>query len=249
MGLGYGTDTGVRGRGGMKQRWVNSRGHHYSVDLLASQIKYSLTGQYIIPGKNPNTDFFALRVGYTAEDSDSKDSQTALVGISKQRNDGKWQKITSLDYQQERFTFSDETQTTVLLMPGLNWTYVDADNPLNVSQGVRLNLQLRGAHDTLLSDVSFIQAAARSKWIHSLSEKGRLILRGDLGSTLIEDNFDAIPASIRFFTGGDRTVRGYSLDSIGPRDEDDEVIGGKHMIVGSLEYDYRFVISGVLPLL
>ena len=124
-------------------------------------------------------------------------------------------------------------------MPGLNWTYVSTNDPLNVDQGFRINLQLRGANENLLSDTSFIQAAVRSKWIYSFTETSRFILRGDVGTTVLENDFSAIPASIRFFTGGDRTVRGYSLDSIGPRDENDEVIGGKHLMVGSLEYDYR----------
>ena len=92
VGLGYGTDSGVRGRGGMRQRWVNRRGHHYRLDLLASEIRYSFTGEYTIPGKDPRSDFFALRTGFTAEDSDSKDSETALIGVSKQSQDGKWKK-------------------------------------------------------------------------------------------------------------------------------------------------------------
>ncbi|HAI23845.1 MAG TPA: outer membrane protein assembly factor, partial [Alcanivorax sp.] len=47
-----------------------------------------------------------------------------------------------------------------------------------------------------------------------------------------------LPASIRFFAGGDASVRGFAYESLGPLDNDGEVIGGRHLLVGSLEYDH-----------
>ena len=241
FGLGYGTDTGVRGRGGLEQRRVNRWGHRYEAQLLASQVQYSVAGEYIIPGEDPRTDSFNLRTKLTVEDSAVKDSATASFGVSQQRQDGAWLKIASLDYQWERFTFGDTTETTRLLIGGLNWTRVDADpDRLNVSDGSRLGFELRAGASFLLSDITFVQAAVRGKWIKSLSEKQRFILRADAGTTYIRDvDFDRLPSSLRFFAGGDSSVRGYSLDSIGPRNADDDVIGGKHLLSGSVEYEYR----------
>ena len=243
VGLGYGTDTGVRGRFSVEARRVNRRGHRYRINLLGSQIRYSLTGEYIIPGADPRTDSYALRTGFSGEDSDVKDSQTALIGVSWQRQEGRWLKVRSLDYQWERFRFGDEEQTTTLLIPRFNWTRVVPEDRLYVTEGSSISLELRGAHDALLSDVTFIQGAARGKWIKTLTEDqdGRIILRGELGTTAISQDFDRLPASLRFFAGGDRSVRGYSLDSIGPRNEADDVIGGKHLVVGSLEYEHRIL--------
>ncbi|MDH3640424.1 MAG: BamA/TamA family outer membrane protein, partial [Gammaproteobacteria bacterium] len=42
----------------------------------------------------------------------------------------------------------------------------------------------------------------------------------------------------RFFTGGDRSVRGYGFNALGVTDENGEVIGGRHLLVGSVEYDH-----------
>jgi translocation and assembly module TamA len=36
-------------------------------------------------------------------------------------------------------------------------------------------------------------------------------------------------------------VRGYKLDIIGPTDAQGSVVGGKHLVVASLEYDYRIL--------
>ena len=44
---------------------------------------------------------------------------------------------------------------------------------------------------------------------------------------------------MRFFTGGDTSVRGYQYGELGATNDLDEVVGGKHMLVGSVEYDMR----------
>ena len=63
------------------------------------------------------------------------------------------------------------------------------------------------------------------------------------------DDFHALPPPLRFFAGGDQTIRGYSYQSLGPKvnrcgfDADDPgrcadfVIGGKHLAVLSAEFE------------
>ncbi|MDQ2694337.1 MAG: autotransporter assembly complex protein TamA [Pseudomonadota bacterium] len=236
-GAGYGTDTGVRGRIGLENRRVNRWGHRYKVDLFASQIKFGLTADYTIPLKNPTTDQLVFRTGYTDEDSDSIDSQKFVIGASRQLQRGLWTHIYSLDFQQETFTFGDVEESSILLIPSGVWTRIKADDRLNTTEGNRIIFELRGAYEGLLSDVSFLQGVVRGKLIEPVGDDGRLILRGDIGTSLVSD-FDQLPASVRFFAGGDRSVRGYSLDSIGP-EEDGEVVGGKNLVIGSVEYEHR----------
>jgi len=42
---------------------------------------------------------------------------------------------------------------------------------------------------------------------------------------------------VRFFAGGDNSVRGYDFETIGPVDADGNVTGGNNLAVFSLEYD------------
>ncbi len=239
LGLGYGTDTGVRGKFGFEQRWLNPWGDHFKIELLASQIGSALTGEYTIPGIDPVTEAWVLRSGLSYENSPViKSTYTGLVGASWKKQYGLWQGIGSLDYRVDSFEFENR-QISHLLIPGISVNHVAVDDPVNINQGTLLALQLRGAYEPLLSDVSFIQGVANGKWIQRLSEHGRLIARGSLGTTAVSD-FNALPPALRFFTGGDTSVRGYQLDTIAPRDARDNIIGGKHLIVGSLEYEYRF---------
>ena len=61
-----------------------------------------------------------------------------------------------------------------------------------------------------------------------------------MGRTFSPD-FRDLPATLRFFTGGDQTVRGFRYLELGPRDAAGESIGGRALIAGSLEVDYRFL--------
>ena len=45
---------------------------------------------------------------------------------------------------------------------------------------------------------------------------------------------------LRFFAGGDRSVRGYGYQTIGPLNSDGRVIGGKSLLVASTEVEHYF---------
>jgi translocation and assembly module TamA len=44
---------------------------------------------------------------------------------------------------------------------------------------------------------------------------------------------------VRFFAGGDVSVRGYAYNSLGPTDPLGAVIGGSNLLVGSVEIDQQ----------
>ncbi|TCO82420.1 autotransporter secretion outer membrane protein TamA [Plasticicumulans lactativorans] len=238
FGLGYGTDTGPRARIAYADRWINAEGHRLNVDLRLAPVKSTLTGEYLIPGEDPRTDQYAIRTGFEREDSSTLFSEVGLFGVGARHQDGLWQRVLSLDYQFERYREDEELRNSKLLIPGVTWSRIEADDRMNVSQGTRLDLRLRGAAEPLLSDLSFVQASVSAKWVWRLTADSRLLTRGDLGTTW-SSNDPALPPSIRFAAGGDNSVRGYDYKSIGPRDSDDKVLGGKRLIVGSLEYEHR----------
>src|SRR5262249_11102981 len=91
--------------------------------------------------------------------------------------------------------------------------------------------------DALGSDTSFVQTIARGKWIWSTRKMSRFIVRGELGATA-EQSFDELPPSVRFFAGGDNSVRGYDFESLGPVDDTGKVIGGESLATMSFEYEH-----------
>ena len=239
-GLGYGTDTGARGSMRVEQRWINRQGHHYEAELRLSQIKSLIGGKYIIPGTDPTTDEYALTAGYIQQNYNQQDYELITLGGSWQGQDGKWLKNFNLNFQYEDYQVGNEPRaTSLLLIPGLNWTWVDADNRMYATRGLLFGFQLRGASTALLSDISFAQGMLNLKGVYALNDDSRFLARGSLGATVIAQDFEQLPTSLRFFAGGDASVRGYAYNSIGPTDDEGTVIGGKNLLVGSLEYEHR----------
>ena len=180
-GLGYGTDTGVRGKLKMEQRWINPQGHHYEAELQLSPIKSLIGFKYIIPGQNPTTDEYALTAGYTQQ-SDDQDYERIALGGSWQRQDGKWLKNYNLSFQYEDYQVGDEPRSTsLLLIPGLNWTWIDANDRLYATRGLLFGFELRGASTALLSDINFLQGVLHLKWVRALNtpEGGTHLLTQD----------------------------------------------------------------------
>lgn len=242
LGAGYGTDTGARIKAGIVGRRVNKRGHKYLAEALVSQISYGAAGEYIIPGKDPRSDNYGLRASYLDEHSDVRNFQSFNIGGYYRFRDGLWMRTYALDYRIERYELEEQTPTSTLLIPSVEWTRTypaELDRRIYVINGAWLQLRLRGGHKSLLSDTSFLQPQVSAKWIRSFGNKSRLIGRAGAGTTWVSD-FQALPTSLRYFTGGDRTVRGYKYNVIGPLDspDDEETEGGKHLLEASLEYEY-----------
>ncbi len=237
LGLGYGTDTGVRGSLGWVKPLINEAGHSMRTDLKVSEIENSLYLQYSIPVFDPRNDRLIFSIGLVDEETDTSESELQTVGVSLNRSRGHWRETLSLDYQREDFEVADTRDQTSLLLPGASWSRTWGDNQIFTLDGIRLDLDAQGAHEDLLSDVGFVQLQGSIKFIQKLSSSNRLIARGRLGSTWTEE-FDELPSSVRFFAGGAQSVRGYAYESLGPEDENGEVEGGKYLMVGSVEFDH-----------
>ncbi len=237
LGLGYGTDTGARAGLGWQKPLVNTSGHSLRTDLKVSEIENSLSVEYAIPVLDPRRDRLVLSAGLVDEETDTSSSRVDTVGGSLNRGRGKWRETLSLEYQREDFTVADTRDSTTLLIPGASWSRIWGGNQIFTLDGIRLDLAVQGAREQWLSDLSFVQLQGGIKLIQKLSASNRLIARGRLGSTWTEE-FDELPSSVRFFAGGAQSVRGYAYESLGPEDENGEIEGGRHLAVGSIEFDH-----------
>ncbi|HEY9198838.1 MAG TPA: autotransporter assembly complex family protein [Gammaproteobacteria bacterium] len=237
-GLGFGTDTGVRGRLGWEHRRINRRGHRMKAELRASEIITSLSTSYSIPLANPRSDRLEVTAAVLDEQSDTVDSRLQKLGVGRTRMRGDWREALTLSYQREDFQLGLTDDTTSLLIPGLSYAHVKADDRLVTRHGHSLQFDVRGATEPLLSDLNFAQLGVEAKLIRSFGRNNRVLARAK-GGTTWTDSFAELPATLRYFAGGDQSVRGYDFEELGPRDASGEVIGGKHLLLGSLEYERR----------
>ena len=70
-----------------------------------------------------------------------------------------------------------------------------------------------------------------------------LAMKTNLGYGSGYGDSDGLPFLKNFFAGGIRSVRGFEYNSLGPRDEDSEQIGGNVLVTGSVSL--QFPLPGV----
>lgn len=237
IGVGFATDTGVQGRLGYANRRINDKGHQLDSKLFVSSIKSEFSTSYRWPKKDPRKEWFSVVAGIQHENTDTSEHDTSKVGVMRSRNIGtSWLATGYVDYAYENFKVGDQDTNSQLIILGTNWESARGRELHRVASGRRLSLDVRGASDALGSDTSFLQLRSNAKWIHPLGAKSRVLFRARLGLTK-KDEFSELPASVRFFAGGDHSIRGYEYETLGPVDENGVVIGGAHILEGSLEFD------------
>lgn len=233
-GAGFGTDTGLRGSLSWQLRRVNKRGHRAGSSLQLSEIGATVEGHYTIPFGDPRNERYKLFASYTEDEPDTSDSQLAQIGVRRSTALGRTRLDLSFTYQREDFTVAGQSGLTDLFIPAVTLSRVKADNRLFARNGLRWSTSVQGTAG-VISDFAFLQPRASGKWIHSLGDF-RMILRGEAAMTAAD--LDDLPASIRFFAGGDQSVRGFGYETLGPKNDRGEVTGGRHLLVGSAEVDY-----------
>lgn len=237
-GIGFSTDTGPRLRLGYENRRVNRSGHRYNAEVETSPVRTTAGLNYEIP-IDPAREKVSFSAGYRNEETDTSFSERYRLGVAHQieLNSG-WVATTSLEFEREHFTVADVRDRTDLVMPGFELARTRSDHPVYPRRGWHLGGKVRLADDNFLSSVTFVQFRGRARLIFP-ALGGRILTRADLGVTEA-DELVQLPTSVRFFAGGDASVRGYAYESLGPVNDDGEVIGGRHMLTGSIEYDYLF---------
>ena len=246
-GVFIGTDTGFGVRGGLERRWMNDRGHKLKTEVIVAQHLKTASALYSIPLPGPNDRSYNFGVSYKDENTHSSQSRTSSAVANETRQWLGFTRTLGLHLETGDFSFGDLRGNSTILFPEAGLNRKRADDPLFVHHGYSLNFVARVAKKDVLSDTDFAQVAADAKWIHAFGDHQRLILRGSLGTSWVS-NFDSLPPDLRFFAGGDRSIRGYAYQAIGPRrdivtrhgETKAQVIGGKSLAVYSTEYEYYF---------
>jgi translocation and assembly module TamA len=236
IGLGYGTDTGARGTLEYSNRHINRLGHQLNIQLQPSERKNNLGGVYTIPIGDPRKDRLSLVAKYETEKFDNTDTETLNAIVSHDHFRERTEYSTYLQFLDEQYSIGSDTDQAALLIPGLKGSIFWADDRITTKRGVRLSATVIGSEDTILADTTFVQTSLRTKAIYSLFDQWRCIGRADIGTTLVDDIYD-LPPSLRFYAGGDQSVRGYGYKKIGPVDAEGNVLGGKNVVSYSVELE------------
>ena len=99
-------------------------------------------------------------------------------------------------------------------------------------------------------NAGFTQAYASSRRVYNVGERGKWLIRGeigyteskvdrvsiDIGTEVLDLSVTRLPSFYRFRAGGSTSVRGY-----GPEQLSNNNVGSNHLVTASVEYEHRFL--------
>jgi outer membrane protein insertion porin family len=247
LGIGYAEEDGVRGLIDVSYRDLFRRGHRGNVRLRYGQLRRSATLGYVLPWIGPFRVPLHTRLLYEREDLISYERVTwaGEVGIRRPVFEDV---VLTVTYRLERNRFPRLPADQVALLPERRRINVGSiftslvrdtrDDPFAPRVGTVLGATYeQGAH-LLASQVQFAKVTLQAAGYTPVSRD--LVLAGNVRTGRVRRLFESteVPVSERFFLGGQSSIRGYALDSVGV---DGETVisgvpqGGKVMILSHLE--------------
>ena len=240
LGLGYSTDVGPRVKANWTRHWVNPEGHSYGWEAELSAPRQNVGLWYDVPLDPPLTDKLRFAGGYQYEELANTDSLSKLLTLGPEWHSklpSGWQRVISLKWQHEEYRLGDDSGISNLLMPGVSYAYLRSDNRIDPRNGYRLQFDTKVAKEGLGSDNNLLYGTALVKGLTTVLDNHRFLARAQIGGSAT-NGYKSIPPSLRFFAGGDQSVRGYDYQSLSPENSEGDRIGGRYMVSGSVEYQY-----------
>ena len=239
FGLGYSTDIRAYARFEWLNRLLNRWGHRLFSSVQYGELERYVNLNYTVPVVDPRYNALTASGMWQKKSWEDTDTELYTTGLLYEYSTPEHYYGVSLGYLNEDYQVGETSGKSQLLMPGILWSWALADDIVTTRHGIRALIELKGAHESLGSDASFAKVKAEGKAIITPIETYRVIGRGSIGTILV-DSIDSLPPSIRFYAGGQKSVRGYKYRTLGPTDRSGAVIGGKILLTGGIECEKQF---------
>lgn len=251
-GIGFTTDSGPRLSLDHTHNMMPLLGWRAVSKLYIDKDKHSLSTEWsAIPGDNGWRSFTSAELKSEVSGSFTVDSGRLRGGRNQNSDHIDRSYFLQYDYAQNH-GFNPPPSASAL---SLNWGWTGRyfDSAAAPTRGFGISLELAGGYTLTGERDPFTRTYARwvgflpAGTVHSAdgtqSREARIQLRSELGAVVAKDTAQ-IPATLGFLTGGDTTVRGYGYRSIGAVKPDGQVIAGRYLGLGSIEYQRPFVYDG-----
>ncbi|ARR07652.1 membrane protein [Vibrio campbellii] len=238
-GIGYSTDTGVRGTLKWKKPWVSARGHSFDTALSLSKPEQTITAGYKIPLDDVLHEYYQLQFGL--KHLDNRDTESLESNLAVERHwitDGGWHKTLYVRHLYENFSQGLQEDGVQFVLPGASFSRTRTRGGNMPMWGDKQSVTVEYGDPALLSETRVLRLLGRTSWIRGIGQNHRGLFRLEGGAN-ITDEFEKLSPSLRFFAGGDNNIRGYGYESISPTDSSGALTGAKYMVTSTLEYQYR----------
>ena len=248
VGAGFSSVENLIFTGSIAQNNLFGNGHRVNLTASLSSIRTNFNLSLTEPRLLDSDISAGFDAFNTDQDFLSFDSQSTGAGIRLGKNVTEYETITmGYRFQNVEVTgvapnettdfLKNETRTTSRITPA--YIYDSRDNFLNPSQGWRhvITSDLAG-----LGGMKFTRSMYEVVYYRPLIDKlvfgahGRINYATGYGG-------DTLPAFERYFMGGPTTLRGFTIQDVGPRDKRGDPVGGSKALLLNLELQYPFTKS------
>ena len=268
LGLGWGSDTGTRLTSRFKNNLLNRHGMQAGIDTSLSANSKAAQVYVTRPLSHPLNDVLRGSLTYGQEQLNqgagnlNLSVKTLEMGLSRNLiKEGGWNRVYSIRYHLDeldtrlprelwqdlpiQFVGGKPTQEAVLAGVSINKT--TADNPISPMRGYRQYYSLELGSDALLSDTNMAIAKAGISGVYSFGDnaygkdRAHQLIGSLRGGYLWASDFNDVPYKLRFFAGGDQSIRGFNYNSLSPLSDKGYLLGGQSLAVASAEYNYEIM--------
>ena len=241
VGLGYSTDEQIRGILGWDKPLINESGHSFNSYLRVSSVKQDAQAIYKIPHKNPNLDYFYIKAAQIHTDYNDTLSDLSHASFHYVANMlGKWRRDYYLAAEYEDYTQGLEDDFTTNLMLGLQLSRRSTTGGMDPKTGYSITFDNKFA-TSAITDLNFWHSQLDIRGVLSPSENTRFIYKLYQGATIGSDALK-VPPSMRFFAGGEKTLRGFSYKDKAPL-KNEKLKGGRYLTATTAELNFPIGIT------
>ncbi|MBD3648352.1 MAG: outer membrane protein assembly factor [Pseudomonadales bacterium] len=237
VGIGFSTDIGPKASLSYSNLRLNQHGQRLNTDLSWSPVRKEAGMEYRLPADKHRNGWTSVYAGLLEEDPDTSWSRRYTLGARQlvPRSHG-WFESRFIEIIDDRFDVADDEGYNFSVVPGIGWSHSSTSASRRPLRGHTFNAEFSTTSEALGSTINYSSVVLHAKFLHGLWPGGRVITKGRVGATFTDD-FDRLQPSVRFFSGGDDRIRGYDFKSVGPVDENGQVIGGNRVVEASVEVD------------
>lgn len=268
IGLGWGSDSGARAGLKLEHHLLNKDGMQAGLDIGVSKNNQRVNTYITRPMSHPLNDTLKASISFENEAVNQGvgnfdlSSKTLEAGLSRNiiRPNG-WSRSYSVRYhldaletkkpqdtwQNLPIQFLNGTPTQEALLAGYAMNKMVMDNPLAPMRGYRQSYSLEAGIGGLLTDTNMAMARANISGVYSFGDnqygthRAHQLIGGVQAGYLWADDFDKVPYKLKFFAGGDQSIRGYSYKSLSPLSDKGYLTGGQVLAVATAEYNYEIL--------
>lgn len=241
VGIGYETNVGPHLRLDWRKPWLNKRGHSIETKTYVSKPQQTFEVGYNIPLKeNPLNHYYQAAASFEHESLKDIKYTTSLLGFQRFWNSpDDWSYSFGLKARYDSFYQGDNKLKTLLIYPTFSFNRIRSDGKRFPNWGDSQKIIVDYGNQIWGSDVDFYSIRATTTWIRTFDVNHRVYLKGELGY-LHSNQFERIPTALRFFAGGDNSIRGFSYKELSPRDKDNNrLTGASRLATLNAEYQYQ----------